>query len=157
MGLDMYLFATDKTDLNNAQLVDLMNSYSMKPRELAYFRKANAIHKWFVTNVQDGVDDCAPYIVSLEQLAKLRDVCVTILEAASLSPKDFPLKEDLHISVEAVEKAKELLPTTPGFFFGTSDYDNWYFRDLAYAVQEFDVILNNPKFTKQTLFYQASW
>ena len=26
--------------------------------EVGYWRKANAIHKWFVDNVQDGNDDC---------------------------------------------------------------------------------------------------
>ena len=26
--------------------------------ELGYWRKANQIHRWFVENVQDGVDNC---------------------------------------------------------------------------------------------------
>lgn len=27
-------------------------------KEIAYWRKANAIHRWFVDNVQNGTDDC---------------------------------------------------------------------------------------------------
>jgi hypothetical protein len=29
-------------------------------QEAGYWRKANAIHRWFVDNVQDGNDDCKP-------------------------------------------------------------------------------------------------
>lgn len=28
--------------------------------KVGYWRKANAVHKWFVENVQDGVDECDP-------------------------------------------------------------------------------------------------
>ena len=43
--------------------------------EIIYWRKANAIHKWFVENVQEGVDDCGEYEVTVEQLTELRDLC----------------------------------------------------------------------------------
>ena len=28
--------------------------------------------------------------------------------------------------------AEELLPTRSGFFFGSTDYDEWYFEDIKY-------------------------
>ena len=31
--------------------------------EAGYWRKANAIHRWFVENVQKGEDDCRDYYV----------------------------------------------------------------------------------------------
>jgi len=34
--------------------------------EVGYWRKANHIHKWFVDNVQNGVDECLTYQVSIE-------------------------------------------------------------------------------------------
>src|SRR5690606_29699482 len=66
--------------------------------EVAYWRKCNAIHNWFVENVQDGEDDCGDYYVSKEQLKKLVDLCKNLL-----TNKD-------------IGKAKELLPTQGGFF-----------------------------------------
>ena len=42
---------------------------------VAYWRKANQIHSWFVQNVQGGEDECQPHHVSREQLRDLRDLC----------------------------------------------------------------------------------
>ena len=39
--------------------------------DIYYWRKSNAIHKWFVDNCQGGVDDCREYMVSVEQLKNL--------------------------------------------------------------------------------------
>ena len=30
---------------------------------VAYWRKANAIHRWFINNIADGVDNCEPFEV----------------------------------------------------------------------------------------------
>ncbi len=43
---------------------------------VGYWRKANAIHKWFVDNVQDGKDECQTTYVSKENLEKLKEICV---------------------------------------------------------------------------------
>jgi len=40
-----------------------------------YWRKANAIHKWFVDNLADGVDDCRPLWVSTDHLKELFLTC----------------------------------------------------------------------------------
>ncbi|NLK92374.1 MAG: hypothetical protein GX273_04465 [Bacteroidales bacterium] len=42
--------------------------------EIMYWRKANEIHNWFVENVQNGVDDCGYYEVSIDQLYDLMDL-----------------------------------------------------------------------------------
>jgi hypothetical protein len=47
----------------------------------AYRRKANAIHKRFVDNVQDGEDDCKDYYVSKEKLYKLVETCREVLKS----------------------------------------------------------------------------
>ena len=44
--------------------------------QFMYWRKANAIHHWFVKNVQDGVDDCEEHEVSNEKLRELYNTCV---------------------------------------------------------------------------------
>jgi hypothetical protein len=93
MGLDMYLYAVPKitrmnfieilaaeTNLTRIKKEDRELYQSLKPQivkckgfgqiypglviELAYWRKANQIHNWFVKNVQNGQDNCMPYEVS---------------------------------------------------------------------------------------------
>ena len=82
---------------------------------VAYWRKANQIHNWFIENCADGVDDCKPITVTEKDLVKLRELCKKVLKDHS--------------------KAKELLPTQEGFFFGSTDYDDWYYKDLEYTVK----------------------
>ena len=48
---------------------------------LMYWRKANAIHGWFVNNVQDGVDNCQTSEVSRGQLEDLQALVNEILDA----------------------------------------------------------------------------
>lgn len=111
--------------------------------KIGYWRKANQIHKWFVDNVQNGVDNCQDFIVQREQLEHLLTICNSIL-----SHKD---KKDMK------EKADELLPTSSGFFFGSTDIDDWYFDDIKSTVQQLTDILNNPKFAEAEFYYRASW
>lgn len=76
--------------------------------EVGYWRKANAIHNWFVREVQGGVDDCGTYSVSREQLAELKSLCLRVQANHGL--------------------AAELLPTASGFFFGSTSYDEGYYQ-----------------------------
>ena len=69
MGLDMYLYR-HITPKDGSVIVDgkkLNNVFQIR-QEVAYWRKANAIHKWFVDNVQGGEDDCGEYIVPRSKL-----------------------------------------------------------------------------------------
>jgi hypothetical protein len=101
-----------------------------------YWRKANAIHRWFVDFVQDGVDDCDRYAVHPELAAELVDRCEKVDADHSLGP--------------------ELLPTLGGFFFGSTEYNDWYYQDIKEtAVALGPRLLNAPK--PSTLYYQASW
>ena len=105
---------------------------------VAYWRKANAIHKWFVDKCQDGVDECQETYLSREQLQELVDVCKAVLADKS--------------------KAEELLPSASGFFFGGTDYDEWYFGDLTYTVERIEKILKDPVLDERVAFYyQSSW
>ena len=103
--------------------------------EAAYWRKANAIHDWFVKNVQEGEDDCRSYWVSREDLRKLRDTCQRVLDFKHL--------------------ANELLPTASGFFFGSTDYNEWYYNDLEDTIKMLDNALELPE--SWDFEYRASW
>lgn len=239
MGLDMYLQAekyvhkadvdwrgkTRKVKPNKAykQIIKAMGAEGFADTDdfssltvklnVGYWRKANAVHQWFVNNVQDGEDDCKPYYVTNEQLTELRDICQRILDAgkqknreseendiivqldevleaqveSALSdngPKvehplggigaEFVISSDPNLiaqieawneqnppelmTYEQVELAEELLPTQSGFFFGSTDYDQWYIADLETTVEICNRVLNNmPEKDGWYLYYNSSW
>jgi hypothetical protein len=108
--------------------------------EVGYWRKANHIHKWFVDNVQDGVDDCGEYCVSDKKLKELLEVCKTVLEDNS--------------------KASELLPTQSGFFFGATQYDEYYIRDIQDTVKILEDLFTEYDeygYLGGDIYYQSSW
>ena len=155
MGLDMYLTAkkylwsdADKelsAKINEAIGVEpdfekRFNGSSLVAKEISldamYWRKANAIHGWFVNVVQDGEDNCKEYEVDREQLETLRDLCKDILE----HPDD--------------ERDEDLEPTQ-GFFFGSYKKDEWYYQDLKDTVVGLDKVLALPD--EYSFSYQSSW
>ena len=168
MGLDMYLNRVPKTETNEqlAELVGSNDEFTTRKeviahgkkcskhfdpkrhihhskffpegwigKQIGYWRKANQIHRWFVDNVQGGVDDCGDYLVTKEQLEEL-------LELAKSITKD---------------NAEELLPTQPGFFFGSYDYDDWYFQDIKDTIRTVKEALKKVDFKKDSVYYRASW
>lgn len=106
--------------------------------EVAYWRKANEIHAWFVEKIQDGNDDCGYY----------REVTATDLQA---------LKKRCEAVIENPDFAEDLLPTRSGFFFGGTEYDEWYFKDLEKTIEQIDKILETTDFNTEALYYASSW
>lgn len=145
MGLDMFLYAEriiryDEDTLNTAvasQFPDLPKGISVRQVdfEVGYWRKANAVHNWFVHNVQGGEDECNPFPVSKEQIQELKDLCQKVID----NPK----------------KAATLLPSRSGFFFGGTEYDEFYFNDVAETIEICDRALALSD--KYSLFYRSSW
>jgi hypothetical protein len=113
------------------------NKVYYKEEEVAYWRKANHIHKWFVNNVQNGVDDCGTYPVTKEKLKALYDTVDEVMCNLELAP----IK----------------LPRAPGFFFGSQEYDEWYYEDLQYTAEVIDNILTHTDFDNEVIEYQSSW
>lgn len=116
--------------------------------EVLYWRKANAIHQWFVDNVQDGDDDCKSYFVEEEQLKELAELCqevIDVYEDSSLSDED---KSD---------KMEELLPCTAGFFFGSQEYDEWYINDIKRTIVGINKFLETDLAKRCDFYYRASW
>ncbi|MBW6469642.1 MAG: hypothetical protein K0A90_00290, partial [Methanosarcinaceae archaeon] len=75
MGLDMYLKASKFFINNDNELKDKLKKLikiNLEPIKITFnvmcWRKSNAIHKWFVNNVQSGVDDCKDYNVTIDDL-----------------------------------------------------------------------------------------
>lgn len=109
---------------------------------VGYWRKANAIHKWFVDNVQNGNDDCSPYEVTKSQLKELFELCFKVISESS---------------IHDTKVAEELLPTTSGFFFGSTEYDEWYFRDLVTTIEIIHDVLLHTDFDNEMIIYVSSW
>lgn len=156
MGLDMYLRAKTYTSNNsyyqkNPEVFDeVLEALELTPDQLdpemlsmtisipiVYWRKENAIHNWFVRNAQNGTDDCSEYYVSREQLKELAETCKKVIDNPNL--------------------AHELLPTAEGFFFGTTDYDEWYFEGLKKTENRIQTYLRSPRFKDYDFYYQSSW
>lgn len=104
---------------------------------IAYWRKANQIHNWFVENVQDGEDDCGLYEVTKDQLQELLYIAKAV---------------DNHPST-----AGELLPTISGFFFGSTNYDKFYFDDIKETIEQLTKVLNETDFDNYHVYYSSSW
>lgn len=151
MGLDMYL-------------------YKEKSEEVAYWRKANAIHAWFERNCANGeLENCENYDVSKDDLIKLMKDCQTVLKSSKLVEKEVPVrqydfdKKD-YVEIKKTMKvlddtsvAEELLPTQSGFFFGSTIYGEGYVEDLEYTVKQITEILENTDFDEWDIVYHAWW
>ena len=106
---------------------------------VGYWRKANAIHNFFVQEVGEDVDDCREMFVHRDVLVELRSRCSDVLKADDME-----------------EMAKEVgLETVSGFFFGDTEYGDWYKEDLKLTIEICDFVLALPE--EYSLHYQASW
>lgn len=148
MGLDMYLnikyfIWDDKNRIAIGKAIDktLKKDIGLIPTNITFtgitWRKANQIHNWFVENVQNDEDDCGSYYVSIEDLKRLHKAVCDVLKDNS--------------------KAKELLPTGSGFFFGSTDYDEWYFKDLEHTKEELERLFDHKYIGDFEFEYQSSW
>lgn len=135
--------------------------------QAGYWRKANQIHKWFVDNVQKGTDDCGDYYVSIEQLTKLLDLCRKVkatsklVDGAVTNGKTLlngvwmPIVEE-GMEIVNPEVAEQLLPTGSGFFFGSTDYDQYYMDDINSTIKIIEAIISEND-TNADYYYHSSW
>lgn len=156
MGLDSYLYRREyvsnyswgsDNEKEKAAFQTILEAVGLEATEhaphihvevcVAYWRKANAIHKWFC-DLDGGRDECQSIYVTREKLVELRDLCASVISQPAM--------------------ASSVLPTQPGFFFGSYDYDEWYMEDMKNTVSQLDKILEATSEGGWTDFiYRASW
>ena len=93
-----------------ADLYDKCPSEKDYGKEIGYFRKVNFLLPFF--GYEENTTD---FEVSLQQVKDLKDACEQVLAHKG---------EDDHYY------AKKLLPTASGFFFGSTDYNDYYYDDV---------------------------
>ena len=186
MGLDMYLWAKKyvggwdySSESEKSRYEALIKASGLTPTKdspsfrvcatVGYWRKANAVHRWFVDNVQDGRDECQESPVSREQLLALRDACAKVLDTAEMVDGMVESGRTWHPDgrVEVHTKpgkviaqpdiAAATMPTQGGFFFGSTDYDEYYLSDLRGTVEIIDRVLADKALEDCEFFYRASW
>lgn len=165
MGLDMYLYK--KTYVKNWDHDDEKDHYEITIKkggkiydeiktnriteiveEVAYWRKANHIHNWFVNNVQGGKDDCGEYYVTKDDITKLINICEEVLGSLEDS-----YDEETN-TYKDTSVAERLLPRGDGFFFGSIMYDKWYADDLRDTIEQLQPLLEEKT---ENFYYQSSW
>ena len=183
MGLDMYLskktYVQNWNHMDESELHDVTVKKGGKVRKdikpervseitesVAYWRKANQIHNWFVENVQGGEDDCREYYVDREQLQELLDICLQVRLSTTMEEGVIAngkvLKDGVWMpnfeegkNLKDTSVAEELLPTSSGFFFGGTDYDEWYMQQIEYTIKTLTELLEEKE--GGDFYYQASW
>lgn len=149
--------------------IEKRHGHSRIIEEVAYWRKANHIHNWFVNAVQDGIDDCCYHNeVTKEVLEELLATCEEVLKRSVLIPgpviNGYTYKDGAKIPnleegkyIADVSVAQALLPTTSGFFFGGTEYDEYYYDQVKYTAETVKKILETTDFDKEMVYYISSW
>ena len=152
MGLDMYL--TAKKHISNFDFYDKEKEVNMQVKKVlglehldgddagievaitvAYWRKANQVHAWFVENCQDGKDECQETYIERHQLEELRDLCNKAVD----------------------EQDANLLPPRSGFFFGSTEVDEFYWSDIEHTRKVLNDILSDETLKDYDFYYRSSW
>ena len=167
MGLDIYFnkanrgdwerFQNDLKDYENLPKDEQTRENSpyrkFSPEEVGYFRKVNFLMSYF-----DYEGNCDYKEIPREKLVALHDACV---EISKMEPVRVDIKYYTRGGQETVEeysyadqqRCAELLPTQDGFFFGSTDYDYWYFHDVKEVLVWVDGVLSDLADDEVVLMY----
>lgn len=98
----------------------------------AYFRKVNFLYRYFEDKLED---ECC--FVTIDEIDDIIDRCNMVQENHEL--------------------AEELLPTRAGFFFGSTDYDEYYFQDLDDVVTQLTALKKDFDYHNDVVYVVMSW
>lgn len=149
MGLDSYLTATFRFTSKTSEGKAIIKTVGLKDSDcdpnsslsvnvpVGYWRKASQIHGWMVDHVQNGQDDCGRYYVPSGSLTRLLDLCRQV-------SKDH-------------KSANALLPVREGFFFGSYEYDEYYFEQIEDTITILSKVVGDAKYINAEFYYYSSW
>lgn len=99
---------------------------------VGYFRKVNCVYRYF----EDKLTDETAWVT--------KDECEDIVKRCSAV-------------LENPDLASELMPTRSGFFFGSTEYDKYYFSDLKDVRKQFKSFIKYFKTDDDLVFINMSW
>ena len=99
---------------------------------VGYFRKVNCVYRYF----EDKLTDETAWVT--------KDECEDIVKRCSAV-------------LENPDLASELMPTRSGFFFGSTEYDKYYFSDLKDVRKQFKSFIKYFKTDDDLVFIDMSW
>ena len=157
MGLDQYLYRKTYVQNWEHQTPEQRHTISVKlgenarediqPHRIAYiveqigyWRKFSALHGWFVENCGGGVDECQQIEVSAHDLRVL-------LETLREVKRAIEDKDSKTIGI--------LLPPVGGFFFGSTEIDEYYEERVNETISIIEEAVNEGE--REEFYYQASW
>ena len=172
MGLDMFL--NRNRDLNWEEIEELKTKlpkaqypiYGVK-EEVAYWRKANQIHNFFMKNDVDGSDRIAK--IEISDIKQLLEICKRLKRELRLETGQIHVGtkhskngvEEMYEEGKVIanpELAEALLPTRAGFFFGSTDYDGYYYEQICDAIHTLQRIVDeHSRYENVSYEYVASW
>lgn len=172
MGLDMYLSKKtyvknwDYNETNPKHFVSVKKDGTLrsdiKPErvsyiveEVAYWRKFNALHNYIVEKHAGGTDECQDIYIGLTDLEVIVETLKEVLKS-----KPTPEGE---VDNDAPDP-EDILPTSPGFFFGSTDYDEYYYQDVEDTIDVLQPLIDEVNRANEEhgmwgseFVYRASW
>ena len=100
----------------------------------AYFRKVNFLYRYFSDRLEN---ECC--FVDKSVIEELISTCEDVL--AHKGDEDY---------------AAEHLPTTSGFFFGSTAYDEWYWKDVKSCIKQMKKLIK-PLKDEDYVLWEFSW
>lgn len=155
--------------------------------EVAYWRKANQIRQWFVNHIEefDENDNGEYFTVTKELLERLIMDCYCVLASQEVIEVDEKIKKKIEKvralaergvggekdgakdTLEKMERKygltgvkvrpEDILPTSSGFFFGSTEYDEWYYRDLENTIEQCQKVIDETDWENEVVVYHESW
>lgn len=122
-----------------------MEYYSLIDQLMRIVR-ASQIHKWFVDNVMDGVEDTEYHEVTFDQLKELLNLCREVVFSATE-------KDGVRIADEEI--AAKNLPVMSGYEYGPQEYGEFYLETTIKATKCIDKIVRTMDPDKFTIYYRA--
>lgn len=115
MGLDIYLY---DTTTRHTRTEDDRPKIITEKVEVGDFRKFGALFGWVNNNISI-IGNCKDIMISKEKILELLSMLETLTK----------------------DNCSENFPTCSGFFFGSTDYDEWYWEDVDSLKTTLSIVL----------------
>lgn len=101
--------------------LDITISRNRGDKKIAYFRKVNFLVKFMEDYYDHIIENCEPIQIDEDCILELKWRCESVLKNRKL--------------------ADSLLPTVSGFFYGSTEYDDFYYSNVEQVLDSCKKIL----------------